>query len=138
MSHTSSDKSYLIINLVFALIILIILLYSALHNPENSRYPIDSAYRVITDENTISTGLSRSFSEIMRCNFSEARNYNPYGIRIFLFFFIQLVFRITLLFITMRNIAIPVRIMIITDSVQAGVLFFICFWPFLKYFVNSI
>lgn len=40
-----------------------------------------------------SRGLTRAFAQILRFNFSEAIAYNPYSIKIFLFFLIQLVTR---------------------------------------------
>lgn len=41
-----------------------------------------------------SRGLTRAFAQILRLNFSEAIVYNPYSIKIFLFFLIQLFIRL--------------------------------------------
>lgn len=40
-----------------------------------------------------SRGLTRAFTQIIRFNFTEALAYNPYSLKIFLFFLIQLVTR---------------------------------------------
>lgn len=40
-----------------------------------------------------SRGLTRAFAQILRLNFNEAIPYNPYSIKIFSFFLIQLVMR---------------------------------------------
>ncbi|MFG4001755.1 DUF2752 domain-containing protein [Flavobacterium aquidurense] len=40
-----------------------------------------------------SRGLTRAFAQIIRFNFSEAIAYNPYSVKVFLFFLIQLVTR---------------------------------------------
>lgn len=41
-----------------------------------------------------SRGLTRAFSQILRFNFQEAADFNPYGLKIFFFFLIQLLSRI--------------------------------------------
>ena len=41
-----------------------------------------------------SRGLTRAFSQIIRFNFQEAIAFNPYSLKIFLFFIIQLFLRI--------------------------------------------
>ncbi|KUJ60128.1 hypothetical protein AR687_19715 [Flavobacteriaceae bacterium CRH] len=43
-----------------------------------------------------SRGLTRAFSQILRFNFKEAIFLNTYSIKIFLFFLVQLLFRITI------------------------------------------
>lgn len=138
MPRTTDIKPYRIINLAFAAIILLAFLYAALHHPERSDYPIVSAYEAWTGESTISTGLSRSFSAIVRLDFSTAKNYNPYGLRIFTFFLIQLVFRVTLFLMSLRKGIVHYRMLIIADALQAVVLFIVCFLPFLVYWTDFI
>lgn len=41
-----------------------------------------------------SRGLTRAFSQILRFNFQEATDFNPYGLKIFFFFLLQLLSRI--------------------------------------------
>jgi hypothetical protein len=94
-------------------------------------YPIPSGSQVVTGTDSPSTGLSRSFSAIVRFNFTEARSYNPYGIRIFLFFLIQLFMRAAGIVLAGKVIQ-RCRIIIISDIMLSIILFFICFWPFIK------
>ena len=120
---------YILLNLIFIVIILMVLLYSGIFSPEKSDYPLHSAYTEITGHESISTGLSHSFSEIVRLNFWKAHEYNPYGIRIFLFFVVQLFFRINF-FIVARN-RTPDSSLITMDIVLSAGVFLIAFWPFL-------
>lgn len=82
-------KNYIKINVTFIILILIMLMYSAIFSDKKA-YPIKSMY----EQNIISTGLSRAFSEIVRFNFEKAKKYNVYSIKIFMFFFSQLFLRI--------------------------------------------
>jgi len=85
----NKDDSYHIINVIIAGIILAILIYSGIFSASGIPHPIKSQ----TIEPTVSTGLSRAFSEIVRLNFKKSIEFNPYSIHIFLFFFIQFFLR---------------------------------------------
>ena len=95
-----SISSYKIVNLVLASIILCIFIYSGLFSPTKQNHPIPSIYTQITGESSPSTGLSRSFSAIVRGDISASIKHNQFGLQIFLFFAIQLVFRIGLFLLT--------------------------------------
>jgi len=86
-------ESYVIVNLIIAGIIVLIILYSGIFSAQKNNHPIPS---VCPTEPCASTGLSRSFSEIVRFNFESAEKFNSNGIAIFLFFFIQFWLRIVL------------------------------------------
>jgi hypothetical protein len=73
---------------------MMIFIYSGLFSAEKDNHPIPSFYEKITGEHTASSGLSRSFSEIVRGRFESARTYNQYGIPVFIFFLVQLFQRI--------------------------------------------
>lgn len=126
-------RPYSILNLVFIVIILLVLLYSGIFSSDKANYPVKSAYTVMTGNESISSGLSSSFSEIMRLNFKRAHDYNPYGIRIFLFFLVQLFFRINFFIIAKKSSQIPA--LIIMDIALSLGVFLITFWPFL---VNAV
>jgi len=131
-------RTYLTVNTVLTLAIILIFLYSLIFHGDNGNYPIPSFSRSLTGEDTISTGLSRSFSELVRFNFSAAAGYNPYGLRIWLFFVVELVMR---LFVSMLLALRPIQrinLLIIIDATQAIILFIISFWPFLAYFFSSL
>ncbi|OXA86418.1 DUF2752 domain-containing protein [Flavobacterium hercynium] len=68
-----------------------------------------------------SRGLTRSFSEILRFNFSQAIYYNPYSIKIFLFFLVQLLARFFVnTIIRLSNFKIILRL-----DVSITIIFFI-------------
>lgn len=138
MRGNNNLKPYVIINWTFAAICVLIFLYAALHDPEKSNYPLHSSYEVITNENSISTGLSRSFSALVRFRIAAADDYNPYGLRIFLFFVIQFFLRITILMLIQGRIIKARRSLIMVDSLQSVALFLICFGPFLVYWIETI
>lgn len=138
------SRTYLIINWAFAVILAGIFVYAAMYDPDRGNPPLPSAYQAITGEETVSTGLSRSFSALVRFRLDDAREFNPYGPRIFLFFGIQLVLRIFLLFMTLRGI-LQIRDelqtekwLILSDAAQSFVLFVICFWPFIRFWMDML
>ena len=93
------SETYIIVNFIFAGIIVLIMLYSGIFSAEKNNHPIPSA---CVKEPCPSTGLSRSFSEIVRFRFESAQNYNKNGIPIFLFFFVQFWFRLLFSFTYVR------------------------------------
>lgn len=95
-----SATNYKIVNLTLAGIILCVFIYSGLFSPTKQNHPIPSIYTQITGEPSPSTGLSQSFSAIIRGDFSASIKHNQYGLQIFFFFAIQLIFRIGLFLLT--------------------------------------
>ena len=120
-------ESYHIINLYFAGIIIMIFIYSGIFSAEKENHPIKSACKTITREPCKTTGLSRSFSEIVRFKFESARSYNKYGIIIFSFFLIQLFIRLITSLILYFKI-LNQKTLIITDSLFSIGLYLFCFW----------
>ena len=125
-----TDEPYHIINIVFAGLIVIILAYSGIFSPEKNSYPVVCIHERLTGEPCISCGLSHSFSLIVRGKISEANEWNPNGMRVFLFFISQLLFRVVFLFVSVRYPENR-KHLIIYDSVASGAIFLISFWPFL-------
>ena len=93
------SEPYTKINIIFTGIILLVFIYSGIFSSNGIKYPIKSACAEKYNKPCVSTGLSRSFSEIIRLNFNKASEYNSNGILIFLFFFIQFFLRIFLFFL---------------------------------------
>jgi hypothetical protein len=120
-----------VLNWIFLSVLILILAYSASFSPENKNYPIPSGARMFTSKPVPSTGLSRSFSAIVRLRFEDARQFNPHGIRIFLFFFIQLFMRIAALVMAGWLPERSVKVFYYTDVLLSAALFLVCFWPFL-------
>lgn len=120
------NKPYLFINLIIAGIILLLIIYSGIFSANGMAYPIKSA----TIQPTISTGLSRAFSEIVRFNFSAATVYNPYAISIFLFFFIQLILRFIISFLLFST-RISTKFLLITDILVSILIFLKSYYNFI-------
>jgi hypothetical protein len=118
------NDSYQIINLIFGVIILMVFIYSGIFRSQDS-FPITSQYKLITGESTQSTGLSRAFSEILRFNFREAKNYNEYSWEVFAFFLLQLLMRV-IFFFSYSHIRNK-RLMIRFDAIGSTILFLLCF-----------
>ena len=93
------NRTYSIINLSLAGIIMMVFSYSGLFSAKEDNHPIPSFYEWITGEPAPSSGLSKAFSEIVRGNLDAARDYNRDSLLIFSFFlnqFMKIIF-ITLL-----------------------------------------
>lgn len=124
------NETYLILNIFFTGVILLIIAYSGFYSPEKDNYPVACLHEKLTGEPCFSCGLSHSFSLIVRGRINEAYEWNIYGMRVFLFFISQLIMRIIfslyyLKFTSTRNQ------LIIIDSIGSGLLFLLTFWPFL-------
>jgi hypothetical protein len=103
-----------------------IFIYSGLFSAEKDNHPIPSFYEELTGETSASSGLSRSFSEIVRGRFESAREYNPNGIPVFLFFFIQFFQRLFVSLI-IHKIYINTNKIMIIDTISSIILFLYCF-----------
>lgn len=114
------------------------MVYSGIFAPEGDTYPLVCIHEAVTGEPCPSCGLSHGFSLILRGRIGEALDWNPYSVRIFLFFSLQLLLRIVLSF---RFIAInDIRArnyLIASDSVVTSVMFLIAFLPMMKFIVRS-
>jgi hypothetical protein len=118
-----------VICFIFAVIIVGIIAYSYYYGQPGRDYPIHSASKIFTGADSVSTGLSRSFSAIVRLNFDSARAFNPHGTRIFLFFFIQLFMRLSGLFLMPLFTPIQRSRIITADIIISIVLFVVFFLP---------
>jgi hypothetical protein len=134
----SGRYPYRLLNRVFLSVLILILGYSALFSPEKKNYPIPSGSRFFSGAPVPSTGLSRSFSAIMRFRFYDARRYNPHGLRLFMFFFIQVFMRMAALELVGRIPDQSLKALYLTDACVSMALFITCFWPFLTaFYINS-
>jgi hypothetical protein len=123
-------EPYLIINIFFAGVILLIIAYSGIFSPEKNNYPLVCIHEKLTGQPCVSCGLSHSFSLIVRGRIDEAFKWNIYGLRVFLFFFSQLILRIafSVFYIKYPNTR---KQLIIIDCIGSGLIFLIAFWPFI-------
>jgi hypothetical protein len=124
------NEPYLIINIIFAGVILLIFAYSGIFSPEKDNFPVTCIHEKLTGEPCVSCGLSHSFSLIVRGRFAEAYTWNQYAFRIFLFFAAELILRIAF---SIRYIKHPDtrRQLILVDCIGSGIIFLLAFWPFI-------
>ena len=126
------NEPYLVINIVFAGVILLIMAYSGIFSPEKGNYPVVCIHEKITGEPCVSCGLSHSFSLIVRGRIDEAYQWNRYGMRVFLFFAGQFLLRIIFYLLYIRHPETRKQL-ILFDIVGSSVLFLVTFLPFLIY-----
>jgi hypothetical protein len=124
-------EPYLIINILFAGIILLIIAYSGFFSPIKDNYPVTCLHEKLTGEPCISCGLSHSFSLIVRGKISEAYKWNIYGMRVFLFFISQLILRAGFSIFYIRYPATR-RELIIIDVIGSALMFLIVFMPYIR------
>ena len=131
------NEPYLIINIFFAGVILLIFAYSGIFSPEKNNYPVVCIHKELTGQPCISCGLSHSFSLIVRGRFEEAFKWNIYGMRIFLFFLAQFILRIAFSIFYVRY-SDTRKQLIIVDCIGSGIIFLIAFWPFITNIFSGI
>ena len=125
-------EPYLVINIIFAGIILLILVYAGIFSPDKDKYPVPCIHEEITGETCASCGLSHSLSLILRGRIAEAYECNSNGMRVFIFFVAQLFMRI---FFPIYYINYPDnrKQLIILDITGSSIMFLIVFIPFFIY-----
>jgi len=130
------DEPYLLLNLIFAGVVILIVAYSGIFSPDRNDYPVVCIHQKITGEPCFSCGLSHSFSLIVRGRIHEAYQWNIFGMRVFLFFILQLALRIgfSLYYIKFTDTG---KQLIILDSIGSGIIFLITFWPFMENIVKG-
>lgn len=126
-----SGEPYHIINLIFAGVIIIVMIYSGIFSPDKNNYPVVCIHEKLTGQQCESCGLSHSFSLIIRGRITEAYEWNPNGMRVFLFFLSQLIFRLDFLRLSLLR-PDNRKWLIFYDSVASGLIFIVSFWPFIR------
>jgi hypothetical protein len=114
----------------------LIFIYSGLFSAEKDNHPVPSFYREFSGDPAVSNGLSRSFSEIIRGRFKSAREYNPYGISVFIFFLVQFFQRFSASFIIYKKYVAPGRL-VIFDAILSICLFLFCFRGFILALIEN-
>ena len=130
-------EPYLIINIFFTGVIILIIAYSGIFSPEKNNYPVTCIHELVTGKPCFSCGLSHSFSLIVRGRINEAHQWNIYGMRVFLFFALQLILRFAFSLFYIRFYETRKQL-IIVDCIGSGVIFLLAFWPFMASIVTGI
>ena len=115
---------------------MMIFIYSGLFSAEKDNHPIPSFYEELYGDTTVSSGLSRSFSEIVRGRFKSAKEYNHYGISVFIFFFVQFFLRFVISFTLLKKYITSGRLVFI-DAIFSICLFLFCFRGFILAFIHN-
>lgn len=126
-----SGKQYLLLNLIFAGVILLIMGYSLFYSPDEERYPVPCVHEKLTGEPCPSCGLSHAFSLIVRGRIDEALEWNSHSVRVFLFFAVQLLMRAGLAAAALKPVRY-IRQVTVTDAAVSSVMAVTAFWPFLR------
>jgi hypothetical protein len=93
---------------------------------------------LFSEEKTISTGLTRGFNAILLGSFEKAKAHNPYTLRIFLFFVLELTLRTSMLMLISKMKTTYLKTIILLDVLISTVLFFVFFFPFIKNMISII
>ena len=130
-------EPYLLVNLILAGVISVIMAYSGIFSPDRNDYPVECIHEKVTGKPCPSCGLSHSFSLIIRGRIGEAAEWNPYGMRIFIFFASMLFMRIAysayyLLFKDTR------RQLVLYDIAGSAIIFIIAFYPLLSWLAYNL
>jgi hypothetical protein len=134
MSLQSTIRTYRIINICLAGIILAIFLYSAIYSPVRVDHPIPSLFEKITQQKSPSSGLSRAFSELIRGNFDNAIALNSRIYYIAFFFIFQLFLR---LIINLKiSVLLKIERIIIIDLLLSITSFIYCFKEFICFLLS--
>lgn len=123
------NEPYLIMNIVFTGVILLIIAYSGFFSPEKNNYPVFCIHQKLTGISCFSCGLSHSFSLILKGRVDEAYKWNIYGMRVFLFFISQLLMRVVFSFYYIKD-ETNRKGLINFDITGSILLFAIVFYPF--------
>lgn len=137
MHNTGRIRSYQLINYIIAGVIVSVLIYSGIFSASGNTHPVKCVHEQLTGMPCPSCGMSRSFSEIVRFNFEDAKAWNTYGPRVFIFFLFQLFLRVSNIFYLRKN---PANIMKLArvDIVLSIITFVLAFWQFIQYNANLI
>lgn len=115
--------SYKKVNAIFMILIIAVFLYSYISRFLN--FGLRSSCETLPLVYCKSRGLTRAFSQILQFEFKEALLLNPYSLKIFLFFLVQLILRFYInSIINFNNLKLVLRL-----DVGFSIVFYIfCFY----------
>jgi hypothetical protein len=129
------SRNYILLNIIFAGIIICIIIYSGIFSPSRDNYPVQCIHEQVSGLSCPSCGLSHSFSYIIRGNIKEAAIWNVNGLRVFLFFVLQLVIRLSNL-VYLKMVPGNTRRLVLFDISISVISFIIAFNPFIRYYIT--
>ena len=129
------EASYNIINLIIAGVIIVIFIYSGIFSASENAYPVQCVHEKVSGLSCPSCGLSRSFSAMVRFDFEKASEFNTYGPRVFLFFVLQLVLRVSNILVLATR-PVYLRKLALFDIAVSVITFLLAFWQFVEYNIS--
>ncbi len=114
---------------------MLVMIYSVVFSPDEDDYPVTCIHEKLTGQPCVSCGLSHSFSLILRGRVEEAYQWNVYGMRVFLFFALQLLMRIAFSLFYFRFTDTRKQL-IIMDIIGSILLFLLAFRQFFAYLIH--
>lgn len=126
--------TYHSVNILFGLIMALVIVYSIAFRANS--HPLPALLTEITGALPPSKGLSSSFSEIVRGNLDLALAYNPFGIRVFSFFALQILMRI-FFSLTISQRFLKLVIVLFVDVALSLGLFIWSFAPLISYTLRT-
>ena len=105
--------------------------YSGLFSPDEEKYPVECIHERITGEPCPSCGMSHAFSLIVRGRVNEALQWNGASVRVFSFFIIQLIMRLTIGLRCFYSDRHPGKIAV-ADAFLSSIMALVAFYPFLR------
>ena len=113
-------------NLIFAGIILAIFIYSGIYSPDKNNHPIKCIHEELLGSKCPTCGMSRGFSAVVRGHINDALVYQQNSVSVFLFFLLQMVFRLTSTWLLLKT-KIQLKIITNTDITLSLLLFLLTF-----------
>jgi hypothetical protein len=124
-------SAYRIINFIFVVLIGIVLSYSYFFYPNNQ--PVNCAVKQLTGKDCPSCGFSRAFSAFTHGEWQSGKNYNPLASACFVFFCVQLVWRLILIGIELKTKRRLSNKLLVFDILFTTIWFWYCFSPMLLF-----
>lgn len=121
-----TKQGYLVINWIFAGIILAIFVYSGVYKPEENSHPIKCIHEELLGQKCPTCGMSRGFSAIIRGRFHEAIAFQKNSPSVFSFFAIQLMMRILFIILLIKS-NISIKVLTNVDTTLSLLLFMFTF-----------
>ncbi|HEY4788614.1 MAG TPA: DUF2752 domain-containing protein [Bacteroidales bacterium] len=121
-----TKQGYLLLNLIFAGIILAIFVYSGIYSPEKNNHPVKCIHEELLGGKCPTCGMSRSFSAIVRGRIDDAVQYQQNSIPVFSFFLIQFILRLTVVVLLLKT-RIQLKILTNVDITVSLLLFILTF-----------
>ena len=122
----SASKSYLVVNIVIASIILAMIALCSIHSSGNPADKVKCTHEELLGGKCPVCGMTDGISEIVRGKFHEAQAFQQNSIVVFLFLFIQLIMR-GIIIVMLKRSNISIKVIASVDITLSLLLFAVSF-----------